>query len=113
MPAVPDVLPILSGSTELAGVGEVQFFVDQDTVYVVDEKIEVCSSCSLQPFISLPFNSNPGALRYAFCKVHHEALRGHCRALQALWPCSPYWHEMIHRCLACQEVVSKVPFWFH
>lgn len=41
LPAVPDVLPILSGSTELAGVGEVQFYVDQDTVYVVDEKIEV------------------------------------------------------------------------
>ena len=50
LPAVPDVLPILSGSTELAGVGEVQFYVDQDTVYVVDEKIEVCLHCSLQPF---------------------------------------------------------------
>ena len=41
LPAVPDVLPILSGSSELSGVGEVQFYVDQDTVYVVDEKIEV------------------------------------------------------------------------
>jgi hypothetical protein len=41
LPAVPDVLPILSGSSDLSGVGEVQFYVDQDTVYVVDEKIEV------------------------------------------------------------------------
>lgn len=52
LPSVPDVLPILSGSTELAGVGEVQFFVDQDTVYVVDEKIEVYfAACSLFNFL--------------------------------------------------------------
>jgi hypothetical protein len=43
LPAAPDVLPMLSGSTELSGVGEVQFYVEQDTVYVVDEKIEVCN----------------------------------------------------------------------
>ncbi len=73
LPAVPDVLPILSGSTELVGVGEVQFYVDQDTVYVVDEKIEVCSPAghpSLSPH-EMFFAS--GALRYAFRKVHHQA----------------------------------------
>ncbi len=52
LPAGPDVLPILSGSTELVGVGEVQFYVDQDTVYVVDEKIEVCSPCRPAQFVS-------------------------------------------------------------
>ena len=66
LPSVPDVLPILSGSTELAGVCEVQFYVDQDTVYVVDEKIEVRAPGSIEPFLFChTFIQEPYGLHFA------------------------------------------------
>lgn len=94
LPAVPDVLPILSGSTELTGVGEVQFYVDQDTVYVVDAKIEVCSLSDVQLLIMPHFNA--GALWHAFCKVYYKIDRVNCNAFQAYWPRASCRHEMSH-----------------
>jgi hypothetical protein len=88
------VLPILSGSTELTGVGEVQFYVDQDTVYVVDAKIEVCSLRNVQ-FVNLSLtHSDTGALWHALCKVYYKIDRVYCNTFQARWPRAPYWHEM-------------------
>lgn len=71
-----------------------QFYVDQDTVYVVDAKIEVISLRHVQLLIMTHYNA--GALWHAFCEVYYKIDRVNCNAFQAHRPRASCRHEMSH-----------------